>query len=175
MTFSTVPDLSPDDLIASRALFSRVFQGLLPFSSLNFYFPDHPQSTLNWKDSGKLEEFADILGTAEPEMRYDPLRKRLFYPLNIQGRSLGFLVFFGLPQNPETQERLLLERLSLLALELAALKKQVQLDPITGLYHEWAFRKFLIKNLKGRVQKGGDRKPEKLSLAEGDSGQTLIL
>jgi tetratricopeptide (TPR) repeat protein len=68
-----------------------------------------------------------------------------------------------------------LERLSLLALELAALKKQVQLDPITGLYHEWAFRKFLIQNLKGRVQKGGDRKPEKLSLAEGDSGQTLIL
>jgi tetratricopeptide (TPR) repeat protein len=175
MPFITIPSLSPEDLIASRSLFSRIFQGLLPFSSLHFYFPDHPQSTLNWKDGEKLEEFGDILGTTEKEVSYDPLRQRLFCPLHLHGKPIGYLVLFGLTEQPEIKERMLLERLSSLALEMAVLKKQVQLDPITGLYHEWAFRKFLIQNLKDRTPKGGDRKPEKLSLAEGDANRILIL
>jgi hypothetical protein len=175
MPFSTIPNLYPEDLIASRSLFSRIFQGLFPVTSLNFYFPDHPQSTLNWKEGGKLEEFGDVIGTTEKEMNYDPGRKRLFWPLAFHGKSIGYLVLFGLNQVPENKEKTLLERLSSLALEMVALKKQVQLDPVTGLYHEWAFRKFLIQELKEWAQKGGDRKPEKLSLAEGESAQAMIL
>jgi tetratricopeptide (TPR) repeat protein len=117
----------------------------------------------------------EILGTTEKEMSYDPERKRLFCPLILQGKAIGYLVLFGLSQSPEPHERTLLERLTHLALEMAVLKKQVQLDPITGLYHEWAFRKFIIQNLKEWGQKVGDRRPEKLSLAEGEAIQTLIL
>ncbi|MBA4391945.1 MAG: hypothetical protein C0407_00165 [Desulfobacca sp.] len=175
MPFSAIPNISPEDLIASRSLFSRIFQGLFSFTSLNFYFPEHPQSTLNWKEGGKLEEFGDVIGATEKEMTYDPDRKRLFCPLIFHGKPIGYLVLFGLNQDPEAKERTLLERLSHIALEMAALKKQVQLDPVTGLYHEWAFRKFLIQELKEWAQKGGDRKPEKLSLAEGKFAQALIL
>lgn len=175
MPFSTIPSLSPEDLIASRALFSRIFQGLLPFTSLNFYFPELPQSTLSWKEGGKLEEFGDITWAAEREMNYDPGRKRLFWPLAIHGKPIGFLVFFGLPQAPEPKEKIMMERLSNIALEMAALKKQVQLDPVTGFYHEWAFRKILIQELKEWSQKREEQKPEKLSLAGGQSVQTLIL
>jgi tetratricopeptide (TPR) repeat protein len=175
MPFSTLPNLSPEDLIASRSLFSRIFQGLFPHTSLNFYFPDRPQATLNWKEGGKLEEFGDGSWAAEREMNYDPERKRLFWPLVFHGKPIGFLVFFGLPQVPEAKERTLLDRLTNLALEMAALKKQVQLDPVTGFYHEWAFRKFLIQELKDWSLRGGDQKPEKLSLARGGSAQTLIL
>lgn len=175
MPFSQVPDLSTEDLMASRVLFSRIFQGLLPFTSLNFYFPEQPQGALSWKEGEKLEEFVDPSGTLEKEMNFDPQRKRLFWPLTFHGKSMGFLVFFGLSQVPGDREKHLLERLSSLALEMAALKKQVQLDPETGLYHEGAFRKVLIRVLKDWSKKGGDPKPEKLSLAGGQPPQTLIL
>ncbi|MHB8843100.1 MAG: tetratricopeptide repeat protein, partial [Candidatus Aquicultor sp.] len=91
------------------------------------------------------------------------------------GTTIGFLVLFGLPQIPEAEERTLLERLSYIALEMTALKKQVQLDPVTGLYHEGAFRKSLIRVLKEFTQKKEDRKPEKLSLAKGQPSPALIL
>ena len=170
-----MPDLSPEDLLSSRALFFRTFQGLFSFHSLNFYFPERPQSALTWKEGGNLEEFVGSNWVAQKEMNYDPVRKRLFWPLVFHGKSIGFLVLFGLAQDPEAGERQLLERLSGLALEMTALKKQVQLDPVTGLYHEGAFRKVLILVLKEFAKKGGERKPEKLSLAEGVSAQTLIL
>ena len=175
MPFSTTPDISPEDLLASRALFSKIFQGLFAFHSLNFYFPESPQSALTWKEGGNLEEFVGSNWGTQKEMFYDPGRKRLFWPLVFHGAPIGFLVLFGLPQVPEAGERMLLERLSGIALEMTALKKQVQLDPVTGLYHEGAFRKFLIRVLKEFTQKKGDRKPEKLSLAEGQSSRALIL
>ena len=175
MSFSTIPDLSTKDLMASRSLFSRIFHGLFPFQSINFYFPEHPQSALSWKEGGKLEEFVEVRWVTEYEMHYDPVRKRLFWPLAFHGKSIGFLVFFGLSQVPDDRERYLLERLSSLALDMAALKKQVQLDPVTGLYHEWAFRKLLIRIIKDWSKKGGELKPEKLSLAGGQPSQTMIL
>ena len=175
MPLSVTPDLSPEDLSASRALFSKIFQGLFSFHSLNFYFPERPQSVLTWKEGGSLEEFVGRPWVTQKEMNYDPERKRLFWPLTFNGTPMGFLVFFGLHQAPEAGERLLLERLSGIALEMTALKKQVQLDPVTGLYHEEAFRKSLIRVLKEFTKKKGDRKLEQLSLAEGQSSQTLIL
>jgi tetratricopeptide (TPR) repeat protein len=175
MPFSTTPDLSPEDLLASRTLFSKIFQGLFSFHSLNFYFSERPQSALTWKEGGNLEEFVGSDWVSKKEMYYDSGRKRLFWPLVFHGTPVGFLVFFGLPQVPEGAERLLLERLSGIALEMTALKKQVQLDPVTGLYHEGAFRKFLIRMLKDFTQKRGGQKPKKLSLAEGQPSQGLIL
>lgn len=175
MPFSSAPDLSPDDLLASRALFSKIFQGLFSFHSLNFYFPERPQSALTWREGGNLEEFAGSDWASKKEMAYDSGRKRLFWPLVRHGTPIGFLVLFGLSQVPEAGEQLLLERLSGIALEMTALKKQIQLDPVTGLYHEGAFRKSLIRVLKDFVQKKGGQKPEKLSLAEGQPSQSLIL
>ncbi len=175
MPFSTIPDLSTEDLIASRPLFSRIFQGLFSFTSLNFYFPERPQTALRWKEGGKLEEFLEITGTSEKEMNYDPARKRLFWPLVFHGKPMGFLVFFGLSQAPEDREKQLLERLSTIAIDMATLKKQVQLDPESGLYHEGAFRKVLIQILKDWSKKAGGQKPEKLSLAKGEPPPTLIL
>jgi tetratricopeptide (TPR) repeat protein len=172
---SPIPDLSTEDLIASRALFSRIFQGLFPFHSLNFYFPDRPQAALSWKDGGKLDEFVEITGTGEKEMVFDPVRKRLFWPLVFHGKPMGFLVFFGLSTAPEDREKQVIERLSNIALEMADLKKQVQLDPETGLYHKGAFRKVLIQGLKDWSKKGGEQKPEKLSLALERPPETLIL
>ncbi len=172
---SPIPELSTEDLIASRALFSRIFQGLFPFHSLNFYFPDRPQAALSWKDGGKLDEFVEITGTGEKEMVFDPVRKRLFWPLVFHGKPMGFLVFFGLSTAPEDREKQVIERLSNIALEMADLKKQVQLDPETGLYHKEAFRKVLIQGLKDWSKKGGEQKPEKLSLALGRPPETLIL
>jgi hypothetical protein len=90
MPFSTTPDLSTEDLIASRPLFSRIFQGLFAFTSLNFYFPERPQTALRWKEGGKLEEFLEIPGDSEKEMNYDPARKRLFWPLVFHGKPMGF-------------------------------------------------------------------------------------
>ena len=175
MLFSTIPNLSPEDLTASRAVFSGIFQGLLPFTSLNFYFPERPQSALSWKEGGNLEEFVAINGASQKEMTYDPERKRLFWPMVFHGKPVGFLVFFGLDQAPGPKDRHLLERLSSIALDMVVLKKQNQQDPVTGLYYEWAFRKVLIRVLKEWSKKGGERKPEKLSLAEGQPAQTLIL
>ena len=175
MPFSTTPILSAEDLLASRALFSKIFQGLFSFHSLNFYLPERPQSALTWREWGNLEEFVGSDWASKKEMVYDSGRKRLFWPLVWHGNPIGFLVLFGLPQVPEAGERLLLERLSGIALEMTALKKQVQLDPVTGLYHEGAFRKSLIRVLKDFIQKRGGQKPEKLSLAEGRPSQSLIL
>lgn len=175
MPISPVPNLSPEDLITSRALFFRIFQGLIHFHSLNFYFPDLPQSTLSWKEGGKLEEFSDLKWESEKEMTYDPEQKRLFWPLFFHGKPLGFLVLFGLTRIPEDKEKLLLDRLSNLALEMAALKKQIQFDPVSGLYHEWAFRKILIQQLKEWTLKGAERRPERLSLAGSQSAQPMIL
>ncbi|MCJ7833132.1 MAG: hypothetical protein MUQ20_01945, partial [Deltaproteobacteria bacterium] len=175
MPFPTTPDLSPEDIEASHALFSRIFQGLLSFHSLNFYFPERPQSALTWKEGGNLEEIVGSTWVIQKEMNYDPERKRLFWPLIFHGKPIGFLVLFGWPQVPEAGERQLLERLSGIALDMTALKKQVQLDPVTGLYHEGAFRKCLIRVLKEFSKKGVDRKPEKLSLAKDQPSQALIL
>jgi hypothetical protein len=58
---------------------------------------------------------------------------------------------------------------------MAVLKKQVQLDPESGLYHEGAFRKLLIQILKDWSKITGGQKPEKLSLAKGEPPPTLIL
>jgi tetratricopeptide (TPR) repeat protein len=175
MPFSPTPDLSPEDLLASRTLFSKIFQGLFSYHSLNFYFPERPQSALTWKESGNLEELDGSDWVSKKEMHYDSGRKRLFWPLTFHSTPVGFLVLFGLPQVPEAGERLLLEKLSGIALEMAALKKQVQLDPVTGLYHQGAFRKSLIRILKDFSQNRGGQKPEKLSLAEGHPSQGLIL
>ncbi len=175
MPFSTIHDLSPEDLLASRVLFSKIFQGLFSFHSLNFYFPERPQSALTWKEGGNLEEFVDSHWVNQKKMQFDPLRKRLYWPLMYHGRTLGFLVLFGWPQVPGNNERLLLERLAGLSLEMTALTKQVQLDPVTGLYHERAFRKIVSGVLKEFTQKWGDQQPEKLSLADGLSSPTLML
>jgi Tfp pilus assembly protein PilF len=175
MPFPAVPDLSPEDIEASRALFSRIFQGLLSFHSLNFFFPERPQSALTWMEGGNLEEFVGSTWVIQKEMHYDPERKRLFWPLIFHGKPIGFLVLFGWPQVPEARERQLLERLSSIALDMTALKKQVQLDPVTGLHHEGAFRKVLIWVLKEFSKKGVNRKPEKLSLAKNQPSQALIL
>jgi tetratricopeptide (TPR) repeat protein len=177
MPFSSRPTLIPEDLIASRTLFLKIFQGLFHFTSLNFYFPDSPQSALHWTEGLSLDEFTGLTRDKPEGIRYDQSRKRLYYPLVSQGQSLGFLVLFGLSQELSTQEALLLDRLAGIALDMTALKKQVQLDPITGLYHEWAFRKRVVRVLKQWTKKeaGGDKKPEKLSLAENHPGETLIL
>lgn len=175
MSFSVQMTLTPDDLIASRTLFSKIFQGLFHFTSLNFYFPESPQSALNWKEGGNLEEFIGINWNDQKEIYHDPERKRLFWPLVFHGKSLGFLVLFGLSQGLEAREHQLLERLSGLALDMAALKKQIQLDPVTGLYHEGAFRKIIIQELKQWTKTGGEGKPKKLSLAESATGRSLIL
>jgi tetratricopeptide (TPR) repeat protein len=175
MPFSTTPDLSPDDLLASRPLFSKIFQGLFSFHSLNFYFPERPQSALTWREGGNLEEFTGSDWASKKKVIYDSGRKRLFWPLVWHGTPIGFLVLFGLPQAPEGGERLLMGRLSDIALEMTALKKQVQLDPVTGLYHEGAFRKTGIRLLKDVSRKRRDPKPEKLSLAERTASQALVL
>ena len=175
MSFSVQTNLTPDDLIASRTLFSKIFQGLFHFTSLNFYFPDSPQSALNWKEGGNLEEFMGINWSNQKESTHDPERKRLFWPLVFHGKSLGFLVLFGLSEDLEVKEKLHIGRLIGLALDVTALNKQVQLDPVTGLYHEGAFRKMVIQELKQWTKRRGEGKPEKLSLAESATGQGLIL
>ena len=86
MPFSTIHDLSPEDLLASRVLFSRIFQGLFSFHSLNFYFPERPQSALTWKEGGNLEEFVDSHWVNQKKMQFDPLRKRLYWPLMYHGQ-----------------------------------------------------------------------------------------
>ena len=58
---------------------------------------------------------------------------------------------------------------------MTALTKQVQLDPVTNLYHERAFRKIVSGVLKEFTQKWGDQQPEKLSLADRTSSPTLML
>jgi tetratricopeptide (TPR) repeat protein len=175
MPFSITPDISPEDLSASRTHFSKIFQGLYFFHALNFFFPESPQSALNWREGGNLEEFVGSDWVLKKEMHFDSSRKRLFFPLAYHGNPLGFLVLFGLPQAPEGVELVLLERLAGIALEMTALKKQVQLDPVTGLYHEGAFRKSLIRLLKDYTQKWGEQKPEKLSLADGQTFQPLAM
>jgi tetratricopeptide (TPR) repeat protein len=159
-------DLSPEDLIASKPVFTKVFQGFFPYSSLNFYFPDRPQSALIWKEGEHLEEFVDRDWTALKEISYHSHQKRLFLPMILYGRLVAVLVFFGVPSFPESLDKVLLTRLAGLALEMASLKKQNQLDPFTGLYHELAFRKFLVQSLKEWSKEKLEIRPKKLSLAE---------
>jgi len=169
------PELSPEDLMDARVLFNRIFHGILPFRSLNFYLPDHPQSALTWKEGGDLEEVLKSSRIHNWEMHYDEAAKRLFYPLTYHQRPLGFLVFFDFPQAPTPREEGLIQRLSGLALEMLSLKKQVQLDPVTGFFHEAAFRKHLIRSVKEALggQDGGARK--KRSLADVHPDRRMVL
>lgn len=175
MRADTPPELHPEDLLNARVLLVKVFQGMLPFHSIHFYFPDRPQSALSWKEGGNLEEVWQNPGVEAGEMHYDGERKRLFYPLSFHKKSLGFLVFFGFPHPPDPQERRMLHRLSVLALEMISLKKQVQLDPATGFFNETAFRKDLTRLVKTTLGGLGERIGRKMSLAETHPERSMVL
>jgi tetratricopeptide (TPR) repeat protein len=169
------PELSPEDLVASRPAFIKTFQSLFPFSSLHFYFPERPQSALTWKEGDGLEELGDLDWDKRKEIFYQPRRKRLFLPLTLQGKQTAILVLFGVPSPPGPKEKEFLLRLGNLSLELAYQKKQSQLDPSTSLLHEFAFRRFLIQALKDRAKTRAESGPEKLSLAGRKTRQAPIL
>ncbi|HMK65748.1 MAG TPA: hypothetical protein VK564_08120, partial [Thermodesulfobacteriota bacterium] len=170
------PALTAEDLIASRTLFSKIFQGIFPFTSINFYLPDSPQSVLSWRESISLEEFSDLNREAKEGVTYDPIRKRLFCHLFFNGQSLGFLVFFGFSRHCSPEDIALMNHLVKIGLEMTILQKQTQLDPATGLYLEWAFRKRALRQWKQWIKKEEEsaKKPEKLSLAEAPSQETLV-
>jgi len=175
MKMESFPELSPEDLVASRPSFIKTFQGLFPFSSLHFYFPERPQSALTWKEGDGLEELGDLDWDKRKEIFYQPQRKRLFLPLTLQGKQTAILVLFGVPGLPGPKEQEFLLRLGNLSLEMAYQKKQSQLDPSTHLLHEFAFRRFLIQALKNWAKNRAEKGPEKLSLAGRKTQQAPIL
>jgi tetratricopeptide (TPR) repeat protein len=122
-----------------------------------------------------LEEVLGSPWVNTREMHYDPEQKRLFWPLLFHEQSLGFLVLFGFSHIPDSKEQQWLKRFTEIALEMTALRKQVRLDPVTGFFHETAFRKVVAQVLKEGIKNKGEQKPEKLSLAEGRSNQKMIL